>query len=220
MNQNETNRRDFLQKSLLAAFAFPLLLNCKSNTLAQKRANEDILSLIRKNAKPKRTEGMGAIDFPENVSWKTTLKPKDENFVPIVVSGTVYQSDGKTPAPNVLIYFYHTDVEGIYGRSGEHKHGHYRGWLLTDKKGKYEFRTIKPASYPNSTISSHIHMTLTGKDFEEDWVDSILFEGDKFITARERQTAGNRGGFNPILKFEKRADGVLYGVRDIQLREI
>jgi hypothetical protein len=63
-------------------------------------------------------------------------------------------------------------------------------------------------------------MTLTGKNFKEDWIDSILFEGDKFITAQERNQAGKKGGFNPILELEKGADGILRGVRDIQLMKI
>ena len=137
----------------------------------------------------------------------------------MIISGKIFQADGKTHAPNILIYLYHTDMYGIYGRRGEHKHGKFRGWLLTDEKGRYEFRSIKPASYPNSTISAHVHMTLTGKDFREDWIDSILFDGDRFITAQERNQAGRRGGFNPILKVEKDSKGILRGVRDIQLLE-
>jgi hypothetical protein len=58
-------------------------------------------------------------------------------------------------------------------------------------------------------------MTLTGKNFKEDSIDSILFEGDKFITSEERIT--RKGGFNPIVKLEKGADGILRAVRDIQL---
>lgn len=216
MNKIIENRREFLKRASIAAAAFPFLLNCQSDTLAQK-SDGDILSLIKRNAKPAGTEGMGAIDAPDTVSWKTVLAGKKDEGELISIFGTVYKADGETPAPDVLIYFYHTDKEGIYGRSGEHKHGKYRGWLLTDANGKYEFRTIKPASYPNSTISSHIHMTLTGKDFREDWIDSILFEGDKFITASERDRAGRRGGFAPILTLEKGSDGVLRGVRDIQL---
>ncbi len=91
--------------------------------------------------------------------------------------------------------------------------------MLTDEKGRYEFRTIKPASYPNTTISAHIHMTLTGKNFKEDWVDSILFEGDKFLSPSERNQSGKKGGFNPILKLENGKDGSMRGVRDIQLWE-
>ena len=92
--------------------------------------------------------------------------------------------------------------------------------MLTDKQGRYEFRSIRPASYPNTTFAAHVHMTLTGRAFKEDWIDSILFEGDKFISRRERETAGEKGGFNPILQLEKGADGILRGVRNIQLIKV
>ncbi len=221
MNQKGENRREFLKRASIAALAFPLLLNCKSDTLAQKN-NEDILSLIKKNANIlPAVNWCGAIDAPDDVSWKTALSKKSDKDEAIIISGTVFQADGKTPAPNVLIYFYHTDSKGYYGRgNGEALHGHFRGWLLTGANGKYEFSSIKPAPYPNRTEAAHIHFTLTGKNFREDSIDVILFEGDKFITSRERETAGKKGGFNPILKLERGADGILRGVRDIQLWKI
>ena len=165
---------------------------------------------------------MGAIEAPNAISWKTVLPKKTGRDAPMLISGTVYQKDGKTPAPNVLIYFYHTDSEGIYGRgaAGESKHGHFRGWLLTDQKGRYEFASIRPASYPDQRFAAHVHMTITGRDFTEDWIDSILFEDDKLISARERSDAGKRGGFNPIVRLEKGADGIFRATRDIQLWQI
>lgn len=210
------NRREFLKRASLAAAAFPFLINCQSDTLAQK-SDESVLSLIKKNARPAGTEGMGAIDAPATVAWKTALAKTTDEDEPMIISGTVFQADGKRAAPNVLIYLYHTDVYGVYGRSGEHKHGRFRGWMLTDAKGRYEFRSIRPASYPNSTISAHVHMTITGKNFREDWIDSILFEGDRFLTAQERSQAGRRGGFNPIVRLEKGSDGIFRARRDIQL---
>lgn len=135
----------------------------------------------------------------------------------MLISGTVYQADGKSPAPNTLIYLYHTDMYGIYGRAGQHKHGKFRGWMLTDAKGRYEFRSIRPASYPNTTFAAHVHMTVTTADKREDWIDSILFEGDRFISAREREQAGRRGGFQPIVKLEKTSGGLWQATRDIQL---
>ena len=128
-----------------------------------------------------------------------------------------FQPDGKTPAPNVLIYFYHTDSDGFYGRRGEVRDGHFRGWLLTGATGKYEFRSIKPAPYPNRTEAAHVHMTLTGKNFTEDSINAILFEGDKFIKEQERNSVGKWGEFIPILKLEKGADGILRGTRDFKL---
>jgi protocatechuate 3,4-dioxygenase beta subunit len=210
------SRRSFLKQATFAAVAFPFLIGCKGDALAQKNENE-LLSLIKKNAAPAGTEGMGAINVPENVSWKTALAKKSDRDEPMIISGTVYRTDGKTPAPGVLIYFYHTDSEGYYGRGGESKHGHFQGWMLTDARGRYEFGSIKPAIYPVRKFAAHVHMTITGKNFREDWIDAILFEGDRLISAEEREQAGRKGGFNPILKLEKGADGVLRGTRDIQL---
>lgn len=217
MNQTEKiekARRDFLKKLAAAVAAAPFVVGCKS---VEAELKPDVLTLIRKNARPAGSEGMGAIDVPANVSRRTALAKKSDRDLPMLITGTVYEPDGKTPAPNVLIYFYHTDSEGVYGKTGEPKHGHFRGWLLTDAKGRYEFRSIKPAVYPSRRFAAHVHMTVTGTTFKEDWIDSILFADDELISDQERRQAGQKGGFNPILKLEKDADGVLRGVRDIQL---
>jgi protocatechuate 3,4-dioxygenase beta subunit len=209
-------RRDFLKQATMAALAFPLIIGCESRASSVASAS-GVLQQIKKNALPAGGEWSGAIEAPDNVSWKTAFTTAADEGEAMSISGTVFQSDGKTPAQNVLIYFYHTDMYGIYGRGGQPKHGKFRGWMLTDAKGRYEFRSIRPASYPNSTQSQHVHMTTTGIDFKEDWIDSILFEGDKFLTAREREMAGKKGGFEPIVKLEKGSDGIMRAIRDIQL---
>mgnify|MGYP001462709057 CR=1 FL=1 len=175
------NRRDFLKHASIAA-AFPFLLNCKSGTLAQQSGG-DILSSIKKNAIADPTSNWsGARDAPSNVGWTTKLAPDSDKGERILISGTVFLPDGKTPAPNTLIYLYHTDIYGIYGQNGEHRHGRYRGWMLTDSHGRYEFESIRPAPYPENRFAAHVHMTLTTKDSKEDWIDSILFEGDRLIS--------------------------------------
>jgi protocatechuate 3,4-dioxygenase beta subunit len=216
MNYETENRRDFLKRASMAALAFPLLIGCETDSLAQKNSS-DVLSLLRRNAQGRGSEGMGAIEVPDSVSWRTAFNISKGDGEPMVISGTVFKPDGKTPAPNTLIYFYHTDKYGIYGREDQPKHGRYRGWMLTDAKGRYEFSSIRPASYPNSTQSQHVHMTITTPEAREDWIDSILFEGDKFLTLRERERTGKRGGFNPIVKLAPGKDGIMRAVRDIQL---
>lgn len=214
MKQTDDGRRSFLRDASVAVMSVPLLMACGGSGLAQ-RGGDSILDRIRRNARPAGTEGMGAIDVPADVSWRTTLASAADEGERMVISGTIFTSDGKTPAPNVLIYLYHTDAHGIYGRAGQHKHGKHRGWMLTDEKGRYEFSSIRPASYPNSTQSQHVHMTLTGVDFREDWIDSILFEGDRFLTERERRP--DRGVLNHVVKLEKDANGIGRAVRNIQL---
>lgn len=211
------NRRDFLKKAIITTTALPLITSCRSDAIAQATGN-DILDAIRKNARPRGSEGMGAIDLPTNVRAKLDMTSAKDTGERMVISGTVYHPDGKTVAPNTLIYLYHTDIEGYYGRAAdEHKHGRYRGWMLTNADGKYSFISIKPAPYPVQRFAAHIHMTVTTPTVREDWIDSILFEGDPLISGREREEAGRRGGFNPIVSLKKGEGGLYYATRDIQL---
>ena len=214
MERSIGSRRDFLKQASLA-LALPLVIGCRTDSSAQT-ADDTLLAAIKKNANPDtRDSYWGARSAPADVSWKTKLAAEKDDGERIVIGGTIYKADGKSVAANTLIYLYHTDVHGIYGRNGEHRHGRYRGWMLTDEKGRYEFESILPASYPDSTIAKHIHMTLTTVDKREESVDSILFEGDRFLTSRDRQI--ERGGFDPVLKMVKGNDGVLRGTRDIRL---
>lgn len=211
------NRRDFMKKAIVAATALPLITSCRGDAIGQKSENE-VLDAIRRNVRPRGAEGMGAIDFPANVSAKFDLATEKDKGELMKISGTVYQPDGKTPAANTLIYLYHTDIEGYYGRTfDEHRHGRYRGWMLTNKDGRYAFVSIKPAPYPVQRFAAHIHMTVTTPTAREDWIDSILFEGDSLISSRERSDAGKRGGFNPIVTLKKGDGGLFYAKRDIQL---
>jgi protocatechuate 3,4-dioxygenase beta subunit len=195
----------------------PLLINCRGATFAGE-AGPDTLSKIKRNAiQDPNGAWNGAISAPDDVSWRTILSSERDRGEPMQISGTVFTADGKA-APNILIYLYHTDFDGYYGRgSDEHRHGRYRGWMLTDGNGRYEFATIKPAPYPERRFAAHIHMTVTSISQKEDWIDSILFEGDQLISQQERRMAGQRGGFNPILAWARGSDGVLRGRRDIRL---
>src|SRR6187200_2016893 len=43
-----------------------------------------------------------------------TLPDFNEEGPKIEISGTIYKPDGKTPAPGVILYVYHTDQKGLY----------------------------------------------------------------------------------------------------------
>ena len=131
---NET-RRVFLKNALITVAALPLISSCRSTTLAVE-PKPGILETLRKNAQPRGATAMGAIEVPDSVSWRTAFPITRDDGEPMIISGTVYKADGKTPAPNTLIYFYHTDKYGIYGRTGEPPHGRFRGWMHTESKGR------------------------------------------------------------------------------------
>jgi protocatechuate 3,4-dioxygenase beta subunit len=156
----------------------------------------------------------------EKLDWIDTLPDYNEKGPKLVVSGTVFQRDGRTPASDVVIYVYHTDQTGRYtNRNGETgyagRNGYIKGWLKTNEKGQYRFYTLKPASYPASTNPAHIHPLIKESDKNEYWIDEYLFEGDPFLTAEEKRKQEQRGGSGIISLHEK--DGILYGERNIYL---
>jgi protocatechuate 3,4-dioxygenase beta subunit len=147
-----------------------------------------------------------------------TLPDYFEQGPKLVVSGVVYKADGITPAPNVVIYVYHTDQEGLYskGTTGWGKrHGYIRGWMRTNARGEYIFYTLIPASYPNSDAEKHIHPTIKEEGFTEYYIDEYTFDNDKLLNGEKRKRMQLRGG-NGVLVTELK-DGIYYATRNIYL---
>lgn len=138
----------------------------------------------------------------------------------IKIYGVVYKQDGKTPAGDVILYVYHTDHEGVYPKKGTEtgwgrRHGYIRGWMKTDRDGRYAFYTFKPASYPSRTDPAHIHLTILEPDGKYYYVADYFFEDDVLLKAKDRNPATARGGLG-ILSFRKEG-GLQVGERNIFL---
>jgi protocatechuate 3,4-dioxygenase beta subunit len=172
-------------------------------------------------------EWCGAQDASDldSLDWDIVIPPEDEPGERLVISGTVYMPDGKTPAEGIIVYVYHTNSEGVYPKRGDEtgngrRHGYLRGWMKTNAEGRYRFETIKPAPYPTKNRGpAHIHYTISGPDFDEYWLNSLWFEGDPLITEKEKAKVTRSGGFSNIVALTKDEDGVLHGTRDIILEE-
>jgi protocatechuate 3,4-dioxygenase beta subunit len=149
-----------------------------------------------------------------------TLPIFSEQGPKLMVSGVVYQSDGKTPAPNVILYVYQTDQTGRYRVTGSEKgwgrrHGNIRGWMKTNRRGEYKFYTVRPASYSETGPPAHIHVTVKEPDKNEYYVDDFHFSDDPWLTEEMKSRQRARGG-DGILKLEKKGE-LFYGRRDIYL---
>jgi len=158
--------------------------------------------------------------MPENPSWQTTIAGPDEPGEQMIISGTIFKKDGKTPAPDVILYVYHTDNKGLYSPAPKQtrakRHGHLRGWVKTDSQGRYEFKTIRPASYPNSRNPQHIHPLIKEPGVTLYWIDEFLFEDDPVLTNQEKSHQEKRGG-SGIISLKKNEKGIWIGKRDIIL---
>ncbi|UYZ61142.1 dioxygenase family protein [Hymenobacter latericus] len=117
----------------------------------------------------------------------------------LLVTGTVYHLDGKTPAANVILYYWQTDHHGRYSTTAQvpaqaKAHGHLRGWVKTDATGTYSIYTGRPAPYPARDTPAHIHLAVKEPSIRNEYyLDDLVFDDDPLLRGK-RKNLQNRGG--------------------------
>ncbi|MEP7229048.1 MAG: hypothetical protein ABI691_02270 [Ginsengibacter sp.] len=149
-----------------------------------------------------------------------TLSDFNEPAPKMEISGIIYKADGKTPAPGVVLYIYHTDQTGHYSpgknaKGWEQRHGYIRGWVKTNAKGEYKFYTLRPASYPGGKAVAHIHPVIKEPGKSAYWIDEFVFDDDPLVTNEYINKMARHGGAG-VVKLSKK-NGILIGHRDIIL---
>ncbi len=109
----------------------------------------------------------------------------------IMVHGSVLDEAAK-PVPNTLVEVWQANAGGRY----RHKNDQYMapldpnfggcGRCLTDEKGRYSFKTVRPGPYPwpnggNDWRPAHIHFSVFGSGFAQRLITQMYFEGDPLI---------------------------------------
>ena len=151
---NFSLRRTFLRHSISLAPLF-----CLPGLMAES------LSLT-----PRQTEGPF---YPDKMPLDTDndLIILNNSLTPAVgtvayLTGVVTDIKGK-PLRNTLVEIWQVDNNGVYlhskGGSRAKLDSNFQGYgrFLTDSKGKYFFRTLKPSPYSGRT--PHIHMSVSAK---------------------------------------------------------
>jgi protocatechuate 3,4-dioxygenase, beta subunit len=157
---------------------------------------------------------------------QTRIAPDTATDRRLQIAGVVYESDGRTPARNVLMYFYHTNAAGRYAKLGieartSHAwwHGYCRGWLKTDQQGRYQINTIRPGAYPNERIPAHIHFWVKAPSQRTCYyLNDFVFTDDPLLTESYWSNVEEREG---LLRYEGvklvRRGNTLVGERMIRL---
>jgi len=109
----------------------------------------------------------------------------------IFVSGRVLDENGK-PVRNTLIEVWQANACGRYFHKGDQHDAPLdpnfvgAGRVMTDEHGRYQFKTIRPGSYPwrnhyNAWRPAHIHFSLLGPAFATRLVTQMYFPGDPLL---------------------------------------
>lgn len=165
--------------------------------------------------------------IPKTVSPIDTSPGWNQNGQKILLTGIVYKNDGKSPASDVLLYYYQTNTDGRYLHKPEESrsmppnergqtHGYIRGWVKTNTDGRYYIYTVRPGTYPTNDEPAHVHITVKEpNDIMEYYIDDFVFDDDNLLTSSRRKKMENRCG-NGVLKMVQEGD-LQIGERNIIL---
>ncbi len=199
MRQRGENNMNMIKVAVFFALLFGFLTSCNGQPKNSVKAPQTTTG---------RLVGGGCdgcelmfVGIPENIQSVDTSAGWTEQGQKLLVIGTVFTLDGRTPARDVIVYYWQTDNTGRYSAPAEmderaKPHGHIRGWVKTDENGQYAIYTIRPAPYPKERLPAHIHLSIKEADVaDEYYVDDLNFDDDKLlIPHKKRYPPENRGG--------------------------
>ena len=164
--------------------------------------------------------------------WTNPVRPKQLSMYEpgdrLLLTGTVFSSDCRTPLPGALIEIWQANNAGLYdtskpGNFTEATSFHLRGMLYTNENGQYEIETIMPGRYPvppnlpgfekyaGLMRPAHIHFRVI-ESLHIPLTAQLYFKGDPFIA--KDPWAGHKQS----LAIDLKQDGNLRrGVFDIAL---
>jgi protocatechuate 3,4-dioxygenase beta subunit len=210
--------------NLLSGVVFLLVLNSCGQTTSTQQDHQTVLYSQDTCNNPDAHINCCFVNMPASLTNTMIIADKDEPGERLIITGTIYKQDGTTPYADVIMYAYHTNNKGIYAKRGNETgfqkwHGHLHGWCKTDSNGNYIIETIRPASYPNSTIPAHIHIAIkrpqTNNPF---YINDFVFKDDPFVDDKYESSLVYTVGGNGILQLKKE-NGMWIGKREMILKE-
>lgn len=163
-------------------------------------------------AAPQDLEFLRALERAQQMRPRTLMShariaPADEPGTPLTIAGQVFQPDGRSPAPGMTVFAYHTDAEGLYDVRSNGPHSwRLKGWALTDAEGRFLFDTIRPAPYPGRNVAAHVHVNLEGPRLKRQST-GILFDDDPYVSREEWAESTRAGEFGSVLHVRARGTG-------------
>ncbi len=192
------------KKFLVVFFCLTLIgfINCNGQTNNTNNQNKSTVKTNNEKIVGGGCEGceLMYVGMPGNLSSEHTSPGWKKGNQKLILTGKVYESDGKTPASEVIIYYWHTDDNGLYSSDDQtpkdaNEHGRLRGWIKSDKNGNYKIFTSRPAAYPNDEIPQHIHLAIKEPDINNAYYADLYFDDDPlYLKHKKRYGKLDRAG--------------------------
>lgn len=135
--------------SALAALLTPLPALADAAPLAPTPACDD-------GDAPTRRSTAGPFYSPDSPR-RAALRETASQAQPVFLRGRVTDTRCR-PLRGAQVELWHADERGRYDNDGFR----YRGHLLTDEHGQFQFDTIKPGNYPGRTVHFHVRVQPAG----------------------------------------------------------
>ena len=134
------------------------------------------------------------------------------------ISGTIYESDGVTPAKDVILFIEQADENGDFDlrKQNEKRYVHNSGWIKTDEDGQYTFYTYIPGNDRRYNQLQQLYPVIKEASKSEYEIASFLFDEDPLLTKLCRKKITKKGDPTRILTL-KNEDGIYIAQKDIVL---
>lgn len=176
------------------------------NLVAAQESNSDLNKRIydRAEAQLKNTD-----TIPDYRSKTNKLK----------LTGTIYLSDGVTPAKDVVLFIEQPNEHGDFElrNTGDARYVFHRSWVKTDADGKYTFYTFVPGNDRRYNQMQQIFPIVKAPSKNAYAVETFLFDEDPLLTKTCRKRMAKKGDVSRILKLKKE-NGILVAERNIRLK--
>lgn len=159
-------------------------------------------------------------DYGElQIEDSATIPDYESKANKIKITGTIYQSDGVTPAKDVLLYIEQPNEYGDFDLREDNKkrYVHHRAWVKTDANGQYTIYTFVPGGDRRYNQLQQIYPLIKENSKPEYALDTFLFEEDPLLSKACRKKIAKKGDLTRILN-PKKVDGIFVAQRDIILK--
>lgn len=199
-------------KNLLTLVCLASFLGVNMMLTAQEFADNSVVS----DADFKKRSAI--YDYSEvNLNNVDSIPDFSEKAEKLKITGTIYQSDGVTPAKDVILYIFQPDENGNYQMerdANRKRYVHHRAWIKTDADGKYTFYTFMPGKLFRTKELKQIHRIIKEPGKAEQELAPFFFNDDPLIP--DLTLACRAEAVKSMLRIEEK-DGMYVATKDIKL---